>query len=94
MVDDAQILTLLAQSRAAHLRYQQACPHAENNGGIIIFTAPNLTAQQQALKDAHAARSQAHTLDPTHTSPAWQSDPPNYRHHELMAFYTERVNAS
>lgn len=93
-IDHAQIRDLLAQSRAAHVRYQAACPHAENHGGVITITAPDLTAQSQAIRDAHAARTQAHALDPTHTSPSWRGEPPNYRHDELMAFYADRLNAS
>jgi len=65
------VAELLAQSRAAHQRFQKAAGH--NNGrGVTI--APDDDAAALAVRQALDARQSAEDTDPGHTDPAWADD--------------------
>lgn len=65
------VADLLAQSRAAHQRFQKAAGH--NNGrGVTI--APDDDAAALAVRQALDARQAAEDTDPGHTDPAWADD--------------------
>jgi len=81
------IAELLAQSRAAHQRFQKAAGH--NNGrGVTI--APDDDAAALAVRQALDARQAAEDGDPGHTDPAWADDQALNRgvsSDTLLAFY-------
>lgn len=77
----APVLTvedLLAQSRAAHLRYRQA------------HDAKDLQGQQIAIAEALTLRQSAVALNPALTDPAWR-EPGKFDHTALMPFYLAQV---
>lgn len=58
----SEVSTLLARSRAEHMRYQQA-----NREG-------NRAAEKSAISQAKVLREQAHVLDPQHEDGEWVED--------------------
>ena len=81
------IAALLAQSRAAHQRFQQSAGH---NNGRGIITQPDDDAAAFAVSHALDARQAAEDADPGHADPAWAEDQAANRgvsSDVLLAFY-------
>ena len=65
------IADLLARSRAAHQRFQQASGHNDGKGKI---RHPDDDAAAVAIQQAREARRAAQTHDPDHLDPSWALD--------------------
>jgi hypothetical protein len=81
------VAALLQAAAAAHGRYSHA-------RGVMaqgqMRRRPDLLACGQAVRDALAARIEAHALDPQHTDPAWIADQQamhGQSHDAMVTFY-------
>src|SRR3990167_1542909 len=84
------VATLLAQSRAAHLRKKHHAGKADKRGSVV--PPPDYPQAEQAIREAIRTREEAHALDPDHTDPAWVSDQAlnhGVSHEVLMAFFRQ-----
>ena len=84
------VATLLAQSRAAHLRKKHHAGRADPKGRVL--SAPDYPQAEHAIREAIRTREEAHALDPDHTDPAWVSDQAlnhGVSHEVLMAFFRQ-----
>ena len=78
------VSALLEQSRLAHMRYRDAAGKIDSTGKVS--TQADLQQCEQAVRDALAARMDAHALDPEHADPAWQVPAVSHKpqsHHEM-----------
>lgn len=94
MADRTHIAALLADSRAAHLRYREnsprTIPHQQSAGIVDAYQGDRLQALS-SLQQAADLRSQAHGLDPDHTDLAWQDEAVTHPHSELTTFYQHEL---
>lgn len=79
VIDTHAIADLLMKSRSAHLQYQQLARLGQR------------TASRDFLMQAATARLQADADDPDHLAPAWASEPAQYAHDDLLAFYRRQM---
>lgn len=82
------VADLLAESRAAHQRFQQAAGH---NNGRGTIKHPDDDAAALAVRAALTARQSAEKLDPSHDDPAWAEDESRLKvtSSMLVAFYID-----
>jgi hypothetical protein len=87
---EAQVNTLLSQSRAAHDRKKRAAGQTDKDGKVT--RSPNYPEAEADIRTALELRQQAHALDPDHTSPAWMADQlanKGLTHQQMCQWFTE-----
>lgn len=82
------VAALLTAAREAHTRYRNAAGRIGKDGKVS--ESPQLLACGQAIRDALAARTEAHALDPEYLDLAWIEDQQVMKgqsNEALVAFY-------
>lgn len=87
----SDIATLLAESRAAHRRYQDARPRRVAFGDKTRVEQGHPATAGAELLRACRLRVEAQAQDPTFSDPEWEAERLTHDHHALLTFYADQL---